>query len=244
MIRTVSNIIPAMHGGAILSLAFTAHVVDGDYRDEESWITPCPMPARAEKAASQVIEEGEAVEADIMVEKPYTQAELEAKCMELAENAGIFTMLEGRIQTRKERDAAAAAAPAAQPARVITDDEKRVIWQNKINEVIGDIILSKTKFQMGYLEREAAARAWVDSGYAGEADSWITDFADEAKMEHQAAARLIVSQADQLRAANKALEKLRMQKYRMLAVNTPDIQAAQDEFVRIINEANALAATL
>jgi len=221
MNHTFKHINPVLSAGVLASIGFMLVVSEDGYEETASWLGPCAMPAPA---------------------GGYTEADYLAKCDQIARALGLADPLEVRIAERRARDAAAAAAPPGMSEP--TDEQKRTTWTASITAIIGGIIGDKMRFQLGYVEREAAARAYIAAGYQGDVDAWITDFADEAKMEYPAAADLIAAQADHLRTANKNLEKLRMQKYRMLEANTPAIEDAQAEYLRIIGEAYTIRETL
>jgi hypothetical protein len=218
--KIVRNIVPNTDSeGALISVSFIVNVQIDTFMEEMSWQTPLPMVAPAEG------------------EPPHSAATLTAKCTELATSAGIFADLERKVLARKNR------APAtAVPIPEISDDDKRARWFNQVDDTIAAILTKYTRFERGYIEREAAAKAFFDSGYSIAPTTWITRFADNVGMDYPAAARLILAQAAQLRPAIQALENLRMDKY--LVQRAPTIAEAQNEMVRIIGEANAIAASL
>lgn len=99
-----------------------------------------------------------------------------------------------------------------------------------------------TRFDQEYVAREAAARAFAAAGYEGDCSVWVTSFAEPAGLPLQAAADIIISQADALRGALEQLGALRMRKYEITrALTAPAAQAAYDS---IINQAAAIEAVL
>lgn len=99
-----------------------------------------------------------------------------------------------------------------------------------------------TRFETEYVQREAAARAFKAGGYAGDAGVWVTSFSTNTGMSAQAAADLIISQADSMRAALQALGALRMGKYGIAAAASA--AAAQAVHDGIIEQASIIAASL
>lgn len=218
---TIKHINPVMSAGVLTAIGFMLVASADGYQEDTSFNGPCSS---------------EKVPAD-----GYTQGDLKAKCNEIADELGLRKTLDDRIKVRRDRDAAAAAA-AAVPPPAISDTEKRLMWFDQVDNTIAALQSKYTRFEQGYMLREAAAHAYVDSGYTIEPSDLITRFADNVGMTYQAAAALILSQAATMRPALIALENLRMDKY--LIVRAPTIDAAQAEFLRIINEANTITAAL
>lgn len=123
-----------------------------------------------------------------------------------------------------------------------TLDEVKAVGVEQIDTVIARIIESRTKFQMGYEKREAAALAYKNADYKGDPTIWITAFADEAGLPYQTATNVILSQAVALRAALEQLEALRMRKYRVQRATT--VAEAEAARAVVINEALTIEATL
>lgn len=90
---------------------------------------------------------------------------------------------------------------------------------------------NSTRFSLGYVEREAAAIAFKDAGYTGDPTTWVSRFADNTGLTNTQATDLILSQAAAMRAALKALEEYRMDKYLIQA--KPTITEAEAEYARI-----------
>jgi hypothetical protein len=111
-----------------------------------------------------------------------------------------------------------------------------------VDGVIGGIYGRLTRFDVEYTQREAAARAFVAGGYAGDAGPWVAAFATNAGLTSQAAADLIIQQADQLRVALELLAAQRMRKYGITAAS--DAAAAQALHDDIVAQSSAIAAAL
>lgn len=71
-------------------------------------------------------------------------------------------------------------------------------------------------FMREYEAREAQAQAYKDAGYTGTVPVRVAEFATPAGMAPAAAADLILSQANALRASEAALSGLRMRKYEVM----------------------------
>lgn len=128
--------------------------------------------------------------------------------------------------------------PAHKP-EVDLDQLKKILVAD-IDDHIAAICAKWTRFQAGYLEREAAARAFKAASYVGDAGEWITSFATPAGLTPPVAANLIITQADGLKAALKALEAARMKKYSVARATTE--QAVRSAYAAVIAEANTIAA--
>lgn len=98
------------------------------------------------------------------------------------------------------------------------------------------------RFDVEYVEREAAARSFVAAGYEGDPGEWVSAYATNAGKSNAEAADIIISQADTLRAALRTLGALRMAKYRI--TTALDADQAQAEYDEIIAQADVIAAGL
>lgn len=105
----------------------------------------------------------------------------------------------------------------------------------KIDAHVALIYSQWTRFESEYREREAAARAFLQPEHEGPAGVWVESFADAAGISDQAAATLIVAQADQLKAAQVSLGALRMRKYELNALSGQDAVDRADEIIQAIN---------
>ncbi len=90
-----------------------------------------------------------------------------------------------------------------------------------------------TRFAEEYKEREAAAIAYKEAGYTGDVSIYITSFSEPAGITNQAAADLILKQADDLRSLQSQLAAERMRKYELKQpdLTLDDIAALRDEIV-------------
>ena len=104
----------------------------------------------------------------------------------------------------------------------LTLEHKKSLMMNQIDNQVANVMTKYTRFQMGYVQREAAAQAYVDNNCEGEAPFWVTSFADRAQVPHPDAARLILAQAAGLRKGVEVLEDLRMRKYEVQRAETEE----------------------
>ncbi len=130
---------------------------------------------------------------------------------------------------------------APTPPAVNLPAEKQKLVDH-IDNTVASIVGRFTRFQSEYVAREAAARAFVASGYSGEPGIWVTSFAQPAGITNTAAADLIISQADALRGALQALGAARMAKYNVL--NAFDLPGAMSAHAAIMATITAIAAAL
>lgn len=147
-----------------------------------------------------------------------------------------LTLEEEAEYAQKLQAAVAAALPALKSALITNVDSH-----------IASIYAKWMRFEAEYVERETAARAYKTAGYTGAVSEWISRFATNNRVTAQAAADLIISQADNLRAALKSLGNLRMDKYLISKKidGTETTQAeAQSSHDYIISQANIIAASL
>lgn len=112
----------------------------------------------------------------------------------------------------------------------------------KIDGRVASIIEKWARFQMGYAKREAAARAYKEAGYTGDATRWVTSFADSAGKTAREAADIIIGQADGMAFALENIEALRMEKYLIIRATTKAI--ADAEFARINTGIDAIVNSL
>jgi hypothetical protein len=119
-----------------------------------------------------------------------------------------------------------------------SETEVRQRWADSVDKTVEMISGQFTRFQMEYVEREAAAKAYIESGHTIDPTTWITRFADNNGMGYPETATLILQQADACRSALMALGELRMDKY--LVLRAPSMHAAQAEYDRIITACFAI----
>lgn len=111
-----------------------------------------------------------------------------------------------------------------------------------VDDAVAAVISKSTRFAIGYEQREAAAIVFRDAGYVGDPTIWVSRFAENTGMTNQAAADLILSQADHLRGKLQDLEALRMDKYKIQAA--ADEAAARTVCAAIIQQIKDVAATI
>jgi hypothetical protein len=135
-------------------------------------------------------------------------------------------------------------APPIIQAQVVppTEAQERAIYIKEVDDSIAAVISDKTRFSMGYVEREKAASDYLASNCTITPSVWITRFADNVGMAYKAAAELILSQAQQYRKALMDLDNLRMDKY--LISNAVTMIEARAVYARICVDRNAIAASL
>jgi hypothetical protein len=134
------------------------------------------------------------------------------------------------------------AIPAHLLPRPPTEAEQRTIYIKEVDDSIAAVISDKTRFSMGYVEREKAATDYLASNCTITPSVWITRFADNVGMAYKAAAELIVSQALQYRKALLDLDNLRMDKY--LISRAASLAEARDVYARICLDRDTIAASL
>lgn len=158
-----------------------------------------------------------------------------------ASNDALLLLVEasveyGRVAQRLRAEVAAArplpsgAAVPNAPIR-ISDDEQRRRWAAAVDDLVAAITGQVTRFQLEYVEREAAAQAYFDSGYTIAPTEWVTRFADAAGLTYPIATARILAQAAAYRTALRELGGCRMDKYRIL--RAPSLEAAKIELDEI-----------
>lgn len=213
---TIAHVTPWLVGGKLCAIGFMLTAKDGDIAEEVSHQGPATLPERDE---------------------PYGDEDFKAKCDAIADDKGLKELLRRRIVVRQSRPVFTLPAPP-----VLSDADKRAMWMASVDSAVESILRRHTRFQMGYTEREAAARAYIASGGAIEPTVWITRFADNVGMPYAQAAALILQQAAQLRAALVQLEALRMDKYLIERAST--IEFAEGAHKRIVDEITAIGESL
>jgi hypothetical protein len=130
--------------------------------------------------------------------------------------------------------------PAPEPVIDESALKRRLI--EEIDSFIASVYARWMRFEAEYREREAAAIAFVSSGYVGDPGIWVSAFATSAGKTNMQSADLIIAQAAGLRAALQNLGALRMQKYSILSATSP--ASANSVYNTIISQANAIAAAI
>lgn len=169
-------------------------------------------------------------------EDGYTEEELIAICGEIAGERNIYVHLDNLIGIKQTP------VYIPSPPPVLSDDEKKTLWMAQVDVNVASVYNQFTRFQMEYEAREAAALAFKNAGYSGDPTVWVTSFADSAGLSYQIAADVVLSQANNLRAALSSLAELRMDKYRIK--NSTTIAEAEQEFNLIVNSVAAIAREL
>jgi hypothetical protein len=90
-----------------------------------------------------------------------------------------------------------------------------------VDDYISAIYSRFTRFDMEYVKREEAARAFI-ADPTGEAGVWVEAFSTNAGIPVDTAAQLIIQQAGQLRNALEVLGSLRMKKYGIFKATTKE----------------------
>jgi hypothetical protein len=130
---------------------------------------------------------------------------------------------------------------AVMPADATLGNTKAVLMEG-IDAKVAAIYSTWMRFQAEYEAREAAAQAFKDAGYTGDAGIWVTGFAAAAGLTAQAAADRILVQSVSLRGALEGLGALRMRKYELLAATDED--TARQRRDAIFTAIDTLAATI
>lgn len=213
---TINHVMPWLEGGKLASIGFMLTATAGDIVEEVSHQGPAALPERAE---------------------PYSADDFKAKCDAIADDEGLKEILRQRIVARQSRPVFAQPAPPT-----LSDADKRAMWMSSVDSTVESTLRRHTRFQMGYTEREAAAKAFIASGGTIDPTVWITRFADNVAISYLQAANIILQQAAQLRAALVQLEALRMDKY--LIERAASIVFAESEYHRIVAEIVAIGEAL
>jgi len=129
-------------------------------------------------------------------------------------------------------------ATAVAPAPALTDAEQRKLWVSAVDDTIAVMMFKFTRFQMGYVKREAAAIAYRDSGYTIDPTIWITRFADNNRLSYPDACERILTQAEAYRVGLEQLEAFRMDKYQI--ERAPTQKVAREAYNAIMANAQAV----
>jgi hypothetical protein len=194
-------------------------------RDENLLISAISFTVTATNA------EGESADAgwnykyptSVPASQEYSEAEVTALCNTIALEKGIYLELSNTLIRRKSTDLhfSDANAPVVGNLPVLSPEELIKAMMNHIDTTIAAIYMRYQRFQLEYIEREAAARKYKEAGYTGEPTVWISHFATNAGLGLKEATDLIIEQADNYRSAIVTLGQLRMDKYKVLHALTP-----------------------
>lgn len=123
----------------------------------------------------------------------------------------------------------------------IVDEKKKTEIKRKliknlvdsIDDTAANIGSRWTRFAEEYKEREAAAIAFKEANFAGEVSVYISSFATVAGLDNQAAALLILQQAESLRTLQQQLAVQRMRKYELKheALSDEELQRIHDDII-------------
>lgn len=132
--------------------------------------------------------------------------------------ANLVTQVQSPLWQFATRMVAPGEGPTPPVEMSLTD--LKMMWYESVDLQVERISSKFTRFQMGYEEREAAAKAYRDRGYTGDPTTWVTRFADNTGMSYQAATDRILEQASLFRNSLMELENFRMDKYLILQAST------------------------
>lgn len=153
----------------------------------------------------------------------YTDEEVAAFAEQLAQERNAYVTL----QLRLENMAIVPLEYVPPPVHVPTDADRKKDWADQIDSYVAFVYGRYTRFQLEYELREAAAQAYKNAGYSGQADDMIVRFATNTGLSSQAATDLILSQSANLRGAVRALGNLRMDKYKVIGAATLELAESQ-----------------
>jgi carotenoid cleavage dioxygenase-like enzyme len=134
---------------------------------------------------------------------------------------GALTTVDGPVPPDLQYPVYRAGAWVSDPAPyAVQPPYDRTGAATRIDDAVAAIYGRFTRFESEYVEREAQAKAFKNAGYTGEVPKRVADFCVPADLPPAAAADLILSQAEALRAAQDALSALRMRKYEVLRASS------------------------
>lgn len=116
------------------------------------------------------------------------------------------------------------------------------LLSDQIDDAVATIYAQFARFMQEYLQREAAAQAYIQSNYTIPPTIWVTSYATAANVSNQLAAQTIMAQANQLNGAVAALGAQRMRKYEVAAA--PDVATAKATYESIMTDIGSIAAEL
>ncbi|MEB4587046.1 hypothetical protein [Pasteurella multocida] len=105
---------------------------------------------------------------------------------------------------------------------------------NSIDDAAASISAKWTRFAEEYKEREAAAVAFKEAGFAGDVSIYISSFATVAGLDNKSATFLILKQAQGLRTLQEQLAVQRMRKYELKheELSEEELQQIHDDIIR------------
>lgn len=120
-------------------------------------------------------------------------------------------------------DGTAWTLPAEAAVQVLADARARGTEQ--INDAVEAILQPLTRFEVEYKRREAQARAYREAGYKGEVPCQVAAFATPTGKTPKEAADIILAQSEKLYATLDKLGELRMRKFELATLETPEAVA-------------------
>jgi hypothetical protein len=173
--------------------------------------------------------------------EPPHKGNIAAICDAIIEEQGVNAFLDA-VLARKQAPVAQRDPLAPKPMVPLTEAQERAFYIKEVDDSIALVIADKTRFSMGYVEREKAATEYLASNCVIAPSAWITRFADNVGMTYKTAAELIIAQARQYRQALFELDNLRMDKY--LISKAATIGEARNVYTRICFDRNRIAENL
>jgi hypothetical protein len=116
------------------------------------------------------------------------------------------------------------------------------ILSAQVDDAVAAVYAGYTRFMQEYLQREAAATAYVQSNYTIPPTIWVTSYAQAANVTNELAAQTILQQASLLNGAVAALGAQRMRKYEIAAA--PDVATANQTYESIMTDIESIAKEL
>ena len=92
----------------------------------------------------------------------------------------------------------------------------------QINDAVEAVLQPLTRFEVEYKRREAQARAYRDAGYKGDVPCQVAAFAKPTGKTPKEAADIIWAQSEMLYATLDRLGEMRMRKFELQSLATPD----------------------
>ena len=92
----------------------------------------------------------------------------------------------------------------------------------QINDAVEAVLQPLTRFEVEYKRREAQARAYRDAGYKGDVPCQVAAFAKPTGKTPKEAADIILAQSEMLYATLDRLGEMRMRKFELQSLATPD----------------------
>lgn len=120
-------------------------------------------------------------------------------------------------------DGQAWALPADAAAQLLSDARERGTEQ--INNAVEAVLQPLTRFEVEYTRRAAQAKAYREAGYKGEVPRQVAAFATPTGKTAKEAADIILAKSEMLYDMLDRLGELRMRKFELAALETPEAVA-------------------